>query len=207
MLVVVARDRPVLADDRGPTAEQFTERTQTFGALWDALWRRTAGLKIRVSDELVSTGEFDGARVTWLRSGFSIEGGAPITDSLSMGLSPFFAWEHMRVDDRGDFAESLTGRDDRATDFYESGLRIGAAYTWNEEWGGELVTGFSARHESGARYVDLSHRLSGTFRLRGGLGIVLDEELSVNLDKAGDVFTRRNRDPSVTFGLGLDVRL
>ena len=88
MLCVLMSDHAVQAQDRGPTAEQLTERTQTFDALWEALRVSTAGLRFRFEEELVSTGEFDDAKFTWLRSGLSVEGGVPITDSFGIGVVP-----------------------------------------------------------------------------------------------------------------------
>ena len=49
------------AEERGPTAEQVTERTRGFAALWEICVARTAGLRIQLDEDLVSTGEFQAA--------------------------------------------------------------------------------------------------------------------------------------------------
>ena len=55
--------------------------------------------------------------------------------------------------------------------------------------------------------LGLTYRLHDKFRLRTGIGLVLDEELSL-LDEDGvDLDSRRNRDPSATFGIGLVFQL
>lgn len=305
------------AQDRKPTTEQLTERTRSLTALWELLRSRAAGLRIRADQGLVSTGEFDGARLAWLRSAVSVEAGVPLGDSLSVAFSPSFAWEHLWIEGSDDFNVSQDRRDTRLTDFYESSFRAGASYRIDENWGGEIVAAFSARHETGADYrdagqaggslaltyqrgdwlrlrlglglgsdisdsrlrfspvfriliepwpgwtlessglgatlewettqrltlalgghvdgtqyrldrrgsppagsgdatlqrrqtrldLDLTYRLHEKLRLRAGLGVVLDEELSLIDEDGVDVDRRRNRDPSVTVGLGVVFRL
>ena len=315
--ITIACPLAASAETAEPTTEQVTERTRSFAALWELLRTRAAGLRIRADQDLISTGEFDGARLAWFRTAFAIEAGAPVSESLSLAFSPAFAWEHLSVDGGDDFIVSQQQRDTRLKDFYESSFRIGARYRIDDSWGVEIVGAYSARHESGADYSDagqaggsltvgyrrgswlrlrlglglgsdiddgalrvspvfrvqikprpgwtlessglgarvewettrrltlalggqvdgtqyrldrrgrppagsgdatlqrrqahvdleLTYRFHDKLRLRTGLGLVLDEELSL-LDEDGfDVDSRRNRDPSVTVGVGLNFRL
>lgn len=177
------------AQNADPTTEQVTERTRSFLALWDLLRTRAAGLRIRADQDLISTGEFDGAQLAWLRTAFSVEAGTPVTDSLSVAFSPAFAWEHLIVEGGEDFVVSQQQRDTRLTDFYESSFRLGASYRIDESWGLELVGAYSARHESGADYTDagqaggslaVTYRRGNWLRLRLGLGLgsdIADSEL------------------------------
>lgn len=172
------------AEDRGPTTAQVTERNAGLAALWDTLRGRAAGLRIRARQELVSSGEFDGARLGWLRSEIAFEGGVPLLDGrLRIGLSPSFAWEHLLIEGTDDFLVSRTGRDVRFTDFYDTGLRLGASFDLNERWGVEAISGWSARHEVGADVSDSSqaggslavtYRRGRWLRLRLGLGVGAD---------------------------------
>ncbi len=175
--------RPSAANEIGPTAEQLTERTLGVSALWDSLIERSAGLKIRLAEDLVSSGEFNGASTLWWRTAIGIQAGAPLTDKINIGISPGFAWERLDVNGNDDFVISRAGRDVRLDDFYDSSLRIGANYEWNEKWGGEFITSFSARHESGADYfnssqaggsIAVTYRRGSWLRLRLGVGMGAD---------------------------------
>ncbi len=308
---------PAAAEDRGPTVEQVTERDVGLAALWQALRDGTAGMRVAVGQSLVSSGEFDGVRLSWFRTEAGIQGGIPLAEGFNLGIAPSFAWERLTVDGNDDFVVSQSGRDIRFTDFYDTSLRIGASYTIDDEWAIEAVSGWSARHESGADVSDASqvggslavnyrrgnwlrlrlgvgigadlddrqirfspvyrivirpapgwsiessglggsieweatsrmtlaiggqangtqyrldrrgrpptgagdallqrrqarvdlrwiHRFTQNLRLRVGIGCVLDEELEVTDGDGVTTDTRRNRDPSVTLGVGLDLRL
>jgi hypothetical protein len=138
------------ADELVPSPEQVTERTRSLLALWGALMDRLDGLRVRVDEQLLTTGEFDGARIGWLRSSLAVEGGTALTDAVHVGLSPSFAWERLIVKGNEEFVVGRGGRDTEITDFLDSSLRAGASYDFNERWGLEGVAGFSARHETGA---------------------------------------------------------
>jgi hypothetical protein len=51
------------------------------------------------------------------------------------------------------------------------------------------------------------HWFSNRLRLRAGIGLVLDEELSVFDEDGVELDRRRERDPSATLRIGLDLRL
>lgn len=172
-----------IANDRAPTAEQLTERDRGVGALWDSLVENAAGLRIRFEENVVSTGRFHGAQLGWFRSSLSLEGGVPIGKSFGIAISPEFAWERLTVEGDNDFVVSRTGRDSRLDDFYDSSLRIGARYEFDETWSTEFVTGFSARHEAGAHWGDaaqsggsvaVNYRRGKWLRLRLGIGLGAD---------------------------------
>ena len=173
------------ADSLEPTTEQLSERTRSFGALWSALQENTKGLRIRANEELLTSGEFDGARTWWLRTGVTLEGALPLTDTIILGISPSFGWERLVVDGANDFIIARSGRDTGFTDFYGSGLRLGARIRATDDFEFEFVTGFSSRHERGADYGDavqaggsiaLSYRRGRWLRLRLGVGIGSDLE-------------------------------
>ena len=315
--MLVATASPAAAEDRGPTVEQVTERAEGLSALWQTLRRGTAGMRVALRQELVSSGEFQGARLGWFRTEAGIQGGVPLGSRLSLGIAPSFAWERLSVEGNDDFIVSQTGRDVRFTDFYDTSLRVGASFTIDDAWSVEAVSGWSARHEAGADVSDASqvggslavnyrrgrwlrlrlgvgigadlddrqlrftpvyrivirpaprwsiessglggtieweatprttlalggqangtqyrldrrgrpptgagdallqrrqarvelrwiHRFTPNFRLRMGVGCVLDEELEVTDGDGVATDTRRNRDPSATLGIGVDLRL
>lgn len=170
-------------NDVSPTREQVTERTEGLLAVWDALRSNVAGMRVRVDQDLLSSGEFDGARTWWVRSGLELEGGLPVGERLAIGIAPSFAWERLVIDGSDDFVISQEARDTRFTDFYDSRLRVGARYRIDDQWGAEAVTGFSARHEQGADYADaiqgggsvaVTYRRGSWLRLRLGLGLGAD---------------------------------
>ena len=55
--------------------------------------------------------------------------------------------------------------------------------------------------------LDVGYRVYDKLRLRTGLGLVLDEQLSLVDEDGIDTDTRRNRDPSVVFRFGLELRI
>jgi hypothetical protein len=180
IFVVAAR---AAADDPKPTPEQVTERTRGFASLWNVLRSRIAGLRVRADQSVLSSGEFDGARLWWLRSGLELQAGAPINEKISLGISPSFAWERLLVDGSDAFVVSRNGRDVELDEFLDTGLRVGTSYGLSETWAIEAVTGFSARHERGAEYREaaqaggtlaVSFQRGSWLRARLGLGIGTD---------------------------------
>lgn len=187
MLVFGAAMRPSAASadaaDLAPTREQVAERDRGIGALWNTFRTRAAGLRTHLDQGLVSSGEFDGARTWWLRSGVALEAGVPIGERVEIGLSPSFAWERLLVEGSETFVFAQSGRERRFTDFLDSSLRVGARVMLDERWDLELATGFSSRHEDGARYAEsaraggslaFSYRRGRWLRLRLGVGLGSD---------------------------------
>ena len=180
LLLVFVLAARAAADDPKPTPEQVTERTRGFASLWNVLRSRVAGLRVRADQSVLSSGEFDGARLWWLRSGLELQAGAPITDKISLGISPSIAWERLLVDGSDAFVVSQNGRDVELDEFLDTELRVGTSYRISETWAIEGVTGFSARHEHGAEYREaaqaggtlaVSFRRDSWLRARLGLGI------------------------------------
>ncbi|MCA9505733.1 MAG: hypothetical protein H6748_09165 [Spirochaetaceae bacterium] len=178
--------RVALANDEAapaPTEAQVTERTDALLSLWDSLRRDAAGLRLGFDEELVSAGKLGGARTWWLRTGLSAAGGIALGHGINVGISPGFAWERLVIDGPDTFNLSRTGRRSDFTDFYESSLRLGADYEFDETWGAEILTGFSARHEQSADYgealqwggsVALTYRRGRFVTARLGLGLGAD---------------------------------
>ncbi len=171
------------ADELEPSPELVTERHRALLALWDTLMERIDGLRVRVDEQLLTSGEFDGARIWWLRSGVALEGGTALSESVHVGVSPSFAWERLAAEGDEKFVVGRGGRDTEITDFLDTSLRVGASYDLDERWGLEGVAGFSARHETGADYGEalqaggsfaIQHRRGRWLRLRLGLGLGSD---------------------------------
>ncbi len=174
---------PAWADDLGPSREQVAERERGILAALQTFRRDIAGLRIQLEQGLVSSGEFDGARTWWIRSGFGIQGGLPITDKINLGISPTIAVERLKIDGSSDFITSQNGRDTRFTDFIDGALRIGADYELPKGFGLEAVTGASVRQEKGAAFdealrfggsIAATYRRGRWLRLRLGVGLGAD---------------------------------
>lgn len=180
----LAASPPAVAEDRGPTRAQVTERNEGLASLWDTLRGSVAGLRVRLRQELVSTGEFEGSRLAWIRSEIGFDAGLPLLDDrLKLGISPSFAWERLDVAGNDDFILSRSGRQAGFSDFFDSSLRLGANYELERGFGVEAVTGWSARHEQGADVADgsqvggslaLTYRRGRWLRMRLGVGIGAD---------------------------------
>ncbi len=175
---------PAYAEDRGPTRAQVTERNEGLVSLWDALRARAAGMRIRLRQALVSTGEFEGSRLAWTRSEIGFDAGMPLLEGrLKLGLSPSFAWERLSIAGSDEFIVSRTGRDRGFTDFYDTSLRLGASLELDRGFGVEAISGWSARHERTADVressqlggsVALTYRRGSWLRLRLGVGAGAD---------------------------------
>lgn len=174
----------VAAEDRGPTRAQVTERNEALISLWETLLTRAAGLRVRLRQELVSTGEFEGSRLIWTRSELGFEAGLPLLDGrLKLGLSPSFAWESLNIAGSDAFVVSQSGRDAGFADFYDSSVRFGTRLDLTRGFGLEAISGWSARHERGADIADgsqvggslaLSFRRGTWLRTRLGVGVGAD---------------------------------
>lgn len=175
---------PVFAEDRGPTRAQVTERNEDLLNLWETLRARAAGMRIRLRQELVSTGEFEGSRLAWTRSEVGFEAGVPLLEGrLKLGVSPTFAWERLSIAGSDEFVVSQTGRDRGFTDFYDTSLRLGASLDLDRGFGVEAISGWSAQHERAADVREssqvggslaLTYRRGSWLRLRLGLGAGAD---------------------------------
>lgn len=182
-LLVLAAGGGASAQDLAPSPEQVSERTRDAAAIWRTFRDQVAGIGIRADQSLISSGEFDGARTWWFRSGLALEGGVPITESFALGISPAIAWERLAVEGSDDFIIAETGRDAQLTDFLDNSFRLGARYDFNEAWAVEGVAGYSARFETGADYgraiqpggsVAIGYRRGRWLRLRLGVGVGAD---------------------------------
>jgi hypothetical protein len=172
------------AEDPAPSPEQLTERTEELRSVWSTFQSNIASLRFGIDERLVSAGVFDGARARWFRTGFSVEGGAPITDRFQLGLSPTVAIESLSFDGSDTFASSLVGhRSTRLDDFLDAALRLGATYRFDHGFGAELLTSTTLRQERGAEFAESlivggglggSYRRGSWLRLRLGVGVGSD---------------------------------
>jgi len=175
---------PVRANDPAPTREQVSERTAGLLAVWPSLWSNIGSLRVRLEERLLSSGEFSGARARWFRTGLTVEAGGPVTDRLSLGVSPSFAYETLTFDGSDTFTSSPSqDRSSRFDDFLDASLRVGSSYRFDHGLGLELVTSATIRQEVGAAFDEslrIGGSLAGTYRrgkwlrLRLGLGLGAD---------------------------------
>ncbi len=184
------------ADDPAPSPEQLTERTEEFRSFWSTFQSNVASLRYGIDERLVSAGEFDGARARWFRTGFSVEGGGPITDRLQLGVSPTVAIETLSFDGSDTFTTSIaSGTSTRLDDFLDAAFRVGGNYRFDHGLGAELVTSASVRQERGAEFIEsltVGGGLTGTYHrgswLRLRLGVGLGSDLGDQKFRASPVF-------------------
>lgn len=171
------------ADDLDPTREQVTEREKGYLSVWEAMRARDSGLRVRLEPALVSSGKFDGARIGWWRAGVSVAGGMPLSERVSLGISPSFAYEQLVLKRSDDFIISEEGRDSDVADFVDAALNIGANYRFNGGFGAEISSRASVRQEIGAaadEALQIGGSLAATYRykkwllLRLGVGLGTD---------------------------------
>lgn len=176
---------PAAAQERdlAPTPEQVLDRNEALDALTDALWTQLRRLRVDFENRLVSSGEFDGARARWYRTGLTVEGGVPISDRASFIVSPSFAFERLDFDGSDEFTISQSGRASNPNEFLDASLRVGGGYRFDYGLGLELVTSANLRQEVGAAFTEslrVGGSLAGVYRrgrwlrLRLGLGLGTD---------------------------------
>lgn len=184
------------AEDPAPSPEQLTERTEELRSVWSTFQSNVASLRFGIDERLVSAGVFDGARARWFRTGFSVEGGAPITDRFQIGLSPTVAIETLSFDGSDTFASSLVGhRSTRLDDFLDAALRLGATYRFDHGFGAEILTSTTLRQERGAEFAEsliVGGSVGGTYRrgswLRLRLGVGVGSDLGDGKLRVAPVF-------------------
>lgn len=184
------------ANDPAPSPEQLTERTEELRSVWSVFQENVASLRLGIDERLVSAGEFGRARARWFRTGFSVEGGGPITDRLQLGVSPSVAIETLSFDGSDTFTTSAaSGRSTRLDDFLDAALRIGGSYRFDHGLGVELVSSSTLRQERGAELVEsliVGGSLGGTYRrgswLRLRLGVGVGSDLGDGKLRVAPVF-------------------
>jgi hypothetical protein len=174
-------------DAPAPSKEQVSERTADLLAVWSSLQSNVARMRLSISQDLVSSGEFAGARARWLRTGLAIEGGGPITERASIGISPRIAYENLSFDGSDRFTTSPGGeRFDRFEDFLDASLSVG------------LVTAVNLRQEVGAAFDDslrVGTSIAGTYRrgrwLQSRLGVGIGADLGDDKLRVSPVYRIR----------------
>ena len=187
---------PSRADDPAPSPEQLTERTEELRSVWSTFQDNIASLRFGIDERLVSAAVFDGAQARWFRTGFSVEGGGPVTDRFQIGASPTLAIETLSFDGSDTFASSLLkGRSTRLGDFLDAALRVGGNYRFDHGLGAELITSASLRQERGAKFAEsliVGGSLGGTYRrgswLRLRLGVGVGSDLGDGKLRVAPVF-------------------
>jgi hypothetical protein len=186
-------------DAPAPSKEQVSERTADLLAVWSSLQSNVARMRLSISQDLVSSGEFAGARARWLRTGLAIEGGGPITERASIGISPRIAYENLSFDGSDRFTTSPGGeRFDRFEDFLDASLSVGASYRFDHGIGAELVTAVNLRQEVGAAFDDslrVGTSIAGTYRrgrwLQSRLGVGIGADLGDDKLRVSPVYRIR----------------